>query len=62
MNRSVTTPLITVPLSTLRSGVTPGDALADVNAPELRLAARLTNSDPGRTPVLHSWGLHSAAG
>ena len=54
---SVTAPDGTV----LRRGVSPGDSLADLDAPELRLAARLTSSDPGRTPVLHSWGLHAAA-
>ncbi len=42
----------------LRSGVTPGDSLADLDAPELRLAARLTSSHPGRTPVLRSWSLY----
>jgi hypothetical protein len=45
----------------LRSGVSPGDSLADLDAPELRLAARLTSSDPGRTPVLRSWSLHGSA-
>ena len=54
---SVTAPDGTV----LRGGVSPGDSLAGLDAPELRLAARLTSSDPGRTPVLHSWSLHPAA-
>ena len=54
---SVTAPDGTV----LRGGVSPGDSLADLDAPELRLAARLTSSDPGRTPVLRSWSLHSEA-
>ena len=53
---SVTAPDGTV----LRSGVSPGDSLADLDAPELRLAARLTSSDPGRTPVLRSWSLLEA--
>ena len=55
---SVTAPDGTV----LRSGVSPGDSLADLDAPELRLAARLTSSDPGRTPVIRSWSLHPTAG
>ncbi|CAI8014660.1 hypothetical protein GBAR_LOCUS9155 [Geodia barretti] len=52
---------VTAPDGTvLRTGVSPGDSLADLDAPELRLAARLTSSDPGRTPVLRSWSLLEA--
>ena len=46
----------------LRAGVNPGDSLADLDADELRLAARLTSSDPGQTPVLRSWSLQPEAG
>ena len=54
---------VTAPDGTaLHSGVSPGDSLADLDAPELRLAARLTSSDPGRTPVLRSWSVHPGAG
>ena len=54
---------VTAPDGTLlRYGITPGDSLADLDADEVRLAARLTTSDPDHTPVLWSWGLSSGAG
>ena len=39
----------------LRADLSSGDALADLDAPEMRLAAQLTSTDPGQTPVLRSW-------
>ena len=48
---SVETPGGTV----LRRDVSSGDSLADLEANGIRLRARLTTTDPGRTPVLWSW-------